>query len=564
MKLARRISLVIVATALAAASLSTPLHAIRDKRFFINNDILFHDDSCAPASSAVAVILAGDDNEQKILNFFMQKGLSLAQAAGIVGNLQVESGLKPNIREGGRLVDDTYTPENGVGFGLAQWTWTGRQKPLVDFTKQMGVPVTDLGGQLGFIWHELEGPYLPALNKLRSTQDPAEAAVVFHNDYEKSAQSPAQVRATRGVYAQKIYDKYKDAPALAGAGAPDHLRNPGGSPDTIQTAGIRHSRPVVIGDSIAHGYATRQGHDTSLTSIGGSPRAILDRINNARDLNDAQTIYLSTGLSNDPHDKQSVHAMLRTLTGKTKARIIVMGVANNYNLHDHRGGELNDFLKKATAQHQNVSFTGGFTAGDDGVHPANYEWVPESATNQPANKQANNSCQTSFEGGDFKQTLLAYAWSDWRGTTIEAREEYTSAVSQARGEGRYIGGTNHPGIDCGGFTTLLITNSGFDKGFNYDGKGGNTPIQEKWMKDNWEYLGNSSSIDPNTLQPGDVAVNAAHTFVYVGEVDGFGAKIASASWDERAPMADPHQQPTEAGFNWYRKKASQHESLASV
>jgi hypothetical protein len=372
-----------------------------------------YDDECVDTSAAGAVILAGEDNEQKILNFFMRKGLTLAQAAGIVGNMMVESGLKPNIREGGQIVDDNYKPENGVGFGLVQWTFTARQKPLVDFTQGMGVAVTDLGGQLGFVWEELNGQWLKTLNKLRATSDPIEAAVVVHDEYEVSADSPQKVRDVRGGNALKVYEKYRDAPALAGAGAEDELQNPGGSPDS----------------------------DTS-----------------------------------------------------------------------------EDSAKKAS-------------------------------------KNNSKDCKsTGFGGGNFNETLKHYAWNDWKGMTIEPTPEYKEATARTRGEGLYVGGIQHPGIDCGGFVTQLVRDSGYDKGYNSEGKGGPTSAQEQWLKANWESLPSSGSIDASTLQPGDVAINNGHTFIYVGEVDGFGAKIASASLDERAPMADTMQQPNQPGFNWYRKK----------
>ncbi|MDO4684625.1 MAG: phage tail tip lysozyme [Candidatus Saccharibacteria bacterium] len=401
------------AALLASATFISPVQAITDPRFFIGNDILFYDDECKPGTSGESMQLAGDDNEQKILNFFMRKGLSLAQAAGIVGNMMVESRLQPNIREGGQLVGEDYVPENGVGFGLVQWTFDARQKPLVAHIQGLGVPITDLGGQLSFVWEELNGKWLPTLNKLRATDDPVEAAIIVHNEYEVSAQSAAQVRATRGKNAQEVYDKYKDADALAGESADDALQNPGGSPD-----------------------------------------------------------------------------------------------------------------------------------GDN----------PDNSQKPPSTQKRKECSGSGFSGGNFNETLKHYAWSEWKGLTIEARPEYTEAYKAAKAQGLYIGGIAHPGIDCGGFVTLLVRDSGFDKGYNYDGKGGYTPIQEQWMKENWQTLGPSSSIDPSSLQPGDVAVNAQHTFIYVGEVPGFEAKIASASLDERAPMADTRQQPTQPGFNWYRKK----------
>jgi murein DD-endopeptidase MepM/ murein hydrolase activator NlpD len=63
--------------------------------------------------------LTGSENEEKIFNFLVGKGLSKEQAAGIVGNFSVESGFNPFAQEIGK------TPPYG-GYGIAQWTGTGQ------------------------------------------------------------------------------------------------------------------------------------------------------------------------------------------------------------------------------------------------------------------------------------------------------------------------------------------------------------------------------------------------------------------------------------------------------
>ncbi len=386
--------------------------AITDPLFYSRNDILMYNDECVASGDGQSVILAGKDNLEKILNFFMRKGLNLAQASGIVGNMMQESGLKPNVEQGGRLVDESYTPINGTGFGLVQWTFSSRQVPLKQTTDAMGVPVTNLGGQLAFVWKELNGNYLSTLNQLRATNDPVEAAVIVHDGYEVSADSDAMVRSVRGGNAKGVYDKYKNADPLAGASADTAMTNPGGFTQTSQSA------------------------DTS---------------------------------------------------------------------NAHRG-----------------------------------------------------CTEDSFAGGNFTETLKAYAWLTYKGNTLDMQPAYVDAVAKARAEGLYVGdGQGAWGVDCGVFVTLLVRDSGFDPGYNYNGRGGNTTQQYKWTSENWETLGDASTIDPARLQPGDVANNeSTHTFIYVGDVPGFEAKIASSSWGERAPMADPLQSPTQSGYTWFRKKAT--------
>ncbi len=421
-----------ISSLVVISSPKTTYAANCDQDFFAQNDILYYDgcaeSSCSPGSG-INVTLSGDDNEQKILNFFMQKGLNLAQASGFIGNMFQESGLRPDIIQGGATADENYTPQNGVGFGLVQWTFKERQGPLADFAKEMGVPVTDLGMQLEFVWKELNEGYSETLRILKTVDDPVDAAIVVHGatlktvdhpkfstlglkvgyGYEASNDTADHVISVRGGKAQETFDKYKDAPALAGSE--------------------------------------------------------------------------SEGSSDE-----------NTTSSRTSS---------------------------------------------------------------------SNGCNSSSSGGGSLTELLmdyAYPTQDNNLTNRTPMPEYKKAVDEARKEGYYVGGTNYPGIDCGGFVTLLVRNSGFDEGYNFGGKiadnAGNTGQQEKWAKENWEYLGTSSEIDPAELQPGDVAINSGHTFIYVGEVEGFDSKIAAASLDTFAPLAHKYQSPTEPGYNWYRKKQS--------
>ena len=154
------------------------------------------------------------------------------------------------------------------------------------------------------------------------------------------------------------------------------------------------------------------------------------------------------------------------------------------------------------------------------------------------------------------KTLL-YAWPTHHNAPyLEMMPDYKTAVAKAQSEGRYVGGLGHPGVDCGGFVTTLMYDSGYEPRYNYNAKGGNTTSQEAWAAANWQNLG--SNVNAATLQPGDVAFSPGHTFVWVGTVPGFSSKIASASvsfngdgW--RTPMAGV-ENPTSSDVTWYRKK----------
>jgi hypothetical protein len=102
-------------------------------------------------------------------------GLSSEQAAGVAGNLQVESGFSSTA----------YNPNEGA-IGLAQWE-KGRRTNLQRFAAARGSSETDLNTQVDFLISELQGPEAGALADLRNAGDAATAAAVFDKEFERSA-----------------------------------------------------------------------------------------------------------------------------------------------------------------------------------------------------------------------------------------------------------------------------------------------------------------------------------------------------------------------------------------
>jgi hypothetical protein len=101
------------------------------------------------------------------VEFFLGKGYTREQAAGIVGNLVHESGLDPNA-----------VGDRGTSFGLAQHH-AERAQALVDFAKERGTSPNDFRTQLEFIDKELHGSEGATLARLQAAQTPEQAAHAF-------------------------------------------------------------------------------------------------------------------------------------------------------------------------------------------------------------------------------------------------------------------------------------------------------------------------------------------------------------------------------------------------
>lgn len=221
-----------------------------DLQFYSSNEVFFfnpEDVGCEVSRvEAGPVEVVEGENIETFLRTFTAKGFSLAAAAGMAGNIKQESSFNPAVIQGGGIADNDYVPEDGVGFGLAQWTFGGRgaagtppyidrQGALIAFAKSKGAEITDLTMQLEFIWQEMQAEgYIDMMTKLDSEKtDPVRAAIVFHGltpnieregdgmnptfkaagagyGFERSGDTSNEVVTNRGGAAKGYYDLYKD------------------------------------------------------------------------------------------------------------------------------------------------------------------------------------------------------------------------------------------------------------------------------------------------------------------------------------------------------------------
>lgn len=188
--------------------------------FFGSNDIIYYDpnaDECVETAASSGKVssdspLLGNSNAEKIFLYLITKGLTAEQSAGILGNLQQESGFDPAIEQGGRIVDASYRVIPNLGFGIAQWTDPGRQANLTQHATSSNRTIIDLSMQLDFLWIELSAT--PALATLKAQSTPEDAARSFHADFEKSADNAAGIQ-LRANNARKLFDEFKNLSATA-------------------------------------------------------------------------------------------------------------------------------------------------------------------------------------------------------------------------------------------------------------------------------------------------------------------------------------------------------------
>ena len=184
----------------------------------------------------------GTDRAKYAYQYFISKGFTPEQAAGIVGNLQAESG--PNLDQ---LLNDVG---GGTGArGIAQWRGIRTNK----FVELYGTTpdLASLDQQLDFIMYEFTTPIpgastkpLRAYQGIKASSSAAESAAIFDELYEISEGSTRQTRVNNASTLLEQFAGIEPQPAVEG-------QNPYLAPsqDVVMNYGNPAMPPAVHGEN---------------------------------------------------------------------------------------------------------------------------------------------------------------------------------------------------------------------------------------------------------------------------------------------------------------------------
>ena len=171
--------------------------------------------------------LVGNDTTELTWNCLVTHGLTKEGAAAVMGNMEAESGIRPNNLQDMYepiigLNDEQYTSavdtgsynnfENDeAGYGLCQWTVSDRKGPLYDYVKSSNSSIADLAAQLNFlVLDEFPRLFSSIYDELQTTHDISSATERFMRKFENPRDQSSTAIQGRIRNAQSFYDKYKD------------------------------------------------------------------------------------------------------------------------------------------------------------------------------------------------------------------------------------------------------------------------------------------------------------------------------------------------------------------
>jgi len=231
------------------------------------------------------------ENAKYIYQYFKNKGWTCEAIAGMLGNMQAESGIIADIAERG-----------GDGFGLVQWT---PRSKLINWANSLNLDYKEIEAQCRRIQWELENSHqfystsqypLTFKQYTQSTKNPAYLALAFLANYERPLNSNQPIRST---YANNWYDL---------------LVTRGGGSDTNSSN--------INNNSNTSTYTVKAG-DT-LSDIAKKYNTTVDKLKSLNQIKDVNKIYISQVL------KLTTQA-INTSTYTVKAGDTLSGIAVKYN-----------------------------------------------------------------------------------------------------------------------------------------------------------------------------------------------------------------------------------------
>ena len=245
------------------------------------NQVVTDTTGSTPTDGSNPDISGISDTAQAVWQFFTGKGYSPAATAGIMGNMEQESGMRPDIIQGnGR----------GPAAGICQWenynTKSARWKDMNAHAQSKGKDWKDLQSQLEFIDIELQGKspgdnYTSTLLKknwggyegFKAITDYKKATEAFEKSFERAGKINWN---NRYAGAKKYYDKFAGGagtgPATATAAEPSP--SDGSIPDSMNGwKYYQQSDPKWEGDvggsSVSRGGCGPTSHAMMLSTIFG-------------------------------------------------------------------------------------------------------------------------------------------------------------------------------------------------------------------------------------------------------------------------------------------------------
>ena len=164
-----------------------------------------------------------DLSKEEVFKMLKEAGFTDAGAAGLMGNLQAESGIRSNNLQNTyekrfKCTDEEYTEaidsgkyekeifiKDRAGYGIAQWTYWSRKQGLYEYAQSIGHSIGSCKMQVEYLIKELNSDFRKVTEVLKTTDSVIEASDIVLEKFE----APAVLNYDeRRAMSQTFYDQF--------------------------------------------------------------------------------------------------------------------------------------------------------------------------------------------------------------------------------------------------------------------------------------------------------------------------------------------------------------------
>ena len=162
----------------------------------------------------------------RIRNFLIKQGLTIEGAYGMMANIYCESGFRANNAQNScmtrlGMTDEIYAAKvdsgeyknfttDRVGWGLCQWTSSGRKTSLLTYAKEQKKSIADETMQLNYLMKELKTSYKAIFNMLTTSHDISECAKYVMTKFERPANQSDENQNKRASYGIQLFNDLEE------------------------------------------------------------------------------------------------------------------------------------------------------------------------------------------------------------------------------------------------------------------------------------------------------------------------------------------------------------------
>lgn len=163
-------------------------------------------------------------DQKKMWDYFLKSGMNEYGVAGVMGNLNAESTLRPaNLEDIYQktlgMTDAEYTAavdtgvytnfiKDSAGYGLAQWTYWTLKRDMLAYHQKKGKSIGDGDTQMEFLVYQLSNQYPEVWKILTTAKSVREASDAMLLKFERPADQSEAVQKQRAGFGEQYYNKF--------------------------------------------------------------------------------------------------------------------------------------------------------------------------------------------------------------------------------------------------------------------------------------------------------------------------------------------------------------------